>query len=141
MERNTVLIVDEDRHRLEKLLFMVQLGGYKARSFENTAAVLNWIKYAGEPSQILCLLFNCPLELVRIEEIFADLVAAAGVLVPVVSVQRGEVCKPNLCARGTIDHVFICEPECIMQTLDILADIGYSCSPDGGCPEANHGCM
>lgn len=130
MNKNMVLIVDKNSHRVENLQFMVRLGGYETRIFENTAAALNWIKYAGHAAQILCLLFNHPQELENTEKIFTEWVGS-GMIVPVVLVQRGKGNSFQLPMVGEMDHFFVCVPENIMQTLDILSVIEYSPNCDG----------
>lgn len=129
MNKKVVLIVDEDKARAEKLVFMVRLGGYEPQLFGSTAAALNWIKYGDSVNNILCLLFNHPAELRQTEEIFTAW-AAAGMIVPVVLVQRGEDNWSHN-ARNK-DHFFVCMPEEVMQTLDILSVIEYA---DNDAPE------
>lgn len=125
MSKKVVLIVDEDSHRAEKLLFIVRLGGYETRTFNGAAAALNWAKYGCADGEILCLLFNHPGELTQAEEIFATW-TASGMIVPVVLLQRGKGSWNQLLTIGEKDHFFVCEPESVLQTLDILLLIEYA---------------
>jgi len=120
MNKKVVLIVDEDGHRAEKLLFIVRLGGYETRTFSNAAAALNWVKYGCAVAETLCLLFNHPGELAQAEEIFATW-TATGKIVPVVLLQRGKSNWHHLLTIDEKEHFFVCEPEDVMQTLDILS--------------------
>lgn len=124
-KNKVVLVVDEDSRRAEKLLFIIRLGGYETRTFGNAAAALNWVKYGCPVGETLCLLFNHPGELAQAEEIYATW-AANGMIVPVVLLQRGNGSWNQLLTVGDKDHFFVCEPESVMQTLDILSHIGYT---------------
>lgn len=122
MNKKIVLVVDEDSRRAEKLLFIVRLGGYVTRTFGNTAAALNWIKYGCSEGEALCLLFNHPGDFNRAEEIVAAWVAV-GMTLPVILLQRGHENWNRRLAIDEHDHFFVCEPESVMQTLEILAAI------------------
>ena len=122
MNKKVVLVVDEDSHRAEKLLFIVRLGGYETRTFGSAAAALNWAKYGYSDGEILCLLFNHPGELAQAEEILA-IWTATGMIVPVVLLQRGKGSWNHLLTIDEKDHFFVCDPESVMQTLDILSVI------------------
>lgn len=134
MNKKIVLVVDEDNNRAEKLLFIVRLGGYETRTFGSAAAALNWVKYGCSDGEILCLLFNHPGELAQAEEIFATW-TTAGMIVPVVLVQRGKGSWNQLLTIGEKDHFFVCDPESVMQTLDILSVIEYADSGAEACPK------
>ena len=122
MNKKIVLVVDEDSLRAEKLLFILRLGGYVTRTFGSTAAAWNWIKYGYAEGDALCLLFNNPGDFNRAEELVAAW-AAAGMIVPVVLLQRGQGSWNRLLAIGEKDHFFVCDPESVMQTLEILTAI------------------
>ena len=122
MNNKIVLVVDEDNLRAEKLLFIVRLGGYVTRIFGSTAAALNWIKYGCSEGEALCLLFNNPGDFNHAEEIAAEWVSA-GMTLPVVLVKRGQGNWNRLLSVGEKDHFFVCEPESVMQTLEILTAI------------------
>lgn len=122
MNRKVVLVVDEDSHRVENLLFIVRLGGYVTRTFSSTAAALNWIKYGCTEDDALCLLFNNPGDFNLAEEIVAAW-TAAGMTLPIVLLQRGKGNWNRLLAIGEKDHFFVSEPESVMQTLEILTAI------------------
>lgn len=144
MNKKVVLVVDEDNHRAEKLLFIVRLGGYETHTFGNAAAALNWVKYGCAVGEVLCLLFNHPGELKQAEEILATW-TAAGMIVPVVLLQRGKGSWHQLLSIGEKDHFFVCDPESVMQALDILSVIACVDSGAGAWPEklfaaGNAGC-
>lgn len=122
MKKKIVLVVDEDSRRAEKLLFIVRLGGYETQTFGSTAAALNWVKYGCSVSEILCLLFNHPGKQEQAEEVFATW-TATGKIVPVVLVQREKSNRNHLHTIDEKDHFFVCEPESVMQVLDILSAI------------------
>ena len=122
MKKKVVLVVDEDSRRAEKLLFIVRLGGYETQTFGSTAAALNWVKYGCSVGEVLCLLFNHPGKEEQAGEIFATW-AAAGKTVPVVLVQREKGNWNHLLTLGEKDHFFVCEPENVMQVLDLLSAI------------------
>lgn len=122
MNKKVVLIVDEDSRRAEKLLFIVRLGGYETQTFGSTAAAVNWVKYGCSVGEILCLLFNHPGKQEQAEEVFATW-TAAGKIVPVVLVQREKGNWNHLHTIGEKDYFFVCEPESVMQVLDILSTI------------------
>lgn len=125
MNTKIVLIVDEDGQRAEKIDFIIRLGGYETRRFDNEAAALNWVKYGCTDVAVLCLLFNNPGAFDRAEQIIATWVAT-GRIVPVVLIKRGQCSLNHLRTIGSQDHFFACEPESVMQTLDILTAIDYS---------------
>lgn len=120
MNKKVVLIIDEDSRRTERLDFIVRLGGYETQSFESGVAALNWVRCAS-PEEVLCVLFNNPGGLNRIDGIVATWIDT-GKIVPVVLVRRGQFDCPAIDKMG---HVFICEPESVMQTLEILSAIEY----------------
>ena len=122
MNKKIVLVVDENNLRAEKLLFILRLGGYETRTFGTAAAAWNWIKYGYAEGEALCLLFNNPGDFNRAEEIVAAW-AAAGMTLPVVLLQRGQGSWNRRLAIGEKDHFFVCEPESVMQTLEILTAI------------------
>ena len=122
MNKKNVLVVDEDSLRAEKLLFILRLGGYVPRTFGSTAAALNWIKYGCAEGDALCLLFNYPGDFNRAEEIVAAW-AVDGRTLPVVLLQRGQGNWNRRLAIGEKDHFFVCEPESVMQKLEILTAI------------------
>lgn len=122
MNNKIVLVVDEDNLRAEKLLFIIRLGGYVTRTFGSTAAAWNWIKYGCTEDDALCLLFNNPGNFSRAEEIVAEW-TAAGRTLPIVLLQRGQGNWNRLLSVGEKDHFFVCEPESVMQTLEILTAI------------------
>lgn len=123
MKKKGVLIVDENNQRAEKLDFIVRLGGYETRTFASEAAALNWAKYGcTEEGDCLCLLFNNPGEFDRAEQI-ATFWSATGMTIPVVLVQRGQGSWNRTLSIKEKDHFFVCEPESVMQTLDILTAI------------------
>lgn len=122
MHNKIVLVVDEDSHRVEKLLFIVRLGGYLTQTFGSTAAALNWIQYGCSRDDALCLIFNNPGDFNRAEEVVAAW-TAAGMTLPIVLLQRGQGNWNRLLAIGEKDHFFVCEPESVMQTLEILTAI------------------
>lgn len=122
MNNKGVLIVDEDCFRAEKLVFIVRLGGYETRIFSSEAAALNWSQYGCHEEETLCLLFNNPGGFDRAEQIVAAW-RAAGMTLPVVLVQRGKDSWNQRLAIGEKDHFFVCEPESVMQTLNILTAI------------------
>lgn len=132
MNKKVVLVVDEDSQRAEKLLFIVRLGGYDTRIFGSTQAALNWVKYGCSEGDALCLLFNSPGDFNRAEEIVA-VWADAGMIVPVVLLQRGKGKWNQLLAIEEKDHFFVCEPESVLQTLEILTAITATkqCSEPG----------
>lgn len=134
MNKKVVLVVDEDSHRVEKLLFIVRLGGYETRTFNGAAAALNWAKYGCSDGEILCLLFNHPGELAQAEEIYATW-TASGMIVPVVLLQRGKGSWNQLLSVGEKDHFFVCDPENVLQTLDILSVIAFADKDAEACPE------
>lgn len=134
MNKKVVLVVDEDSHRAEKLLFIVRLGGYETRTFGSAAAALNWAKYGYSDGEILCLLFNHPGELAQAEEILA-IWTATGMIVPVVVLQRGKGSWNQLLPIGEKDHFFVCDPESVMQTLDILSVITSADNGTEACLE------
>lgn len=134
MNKKVVLVVDEDSHRAEKLLFIVRLGGYETRTFSSAAAALNWAKYGYSDGEILCLLFNHPGELAQAEEILA-IWTATGMIVPVVLLQRGKGSWNHLLTIGEQDHFFVCDPESVMQTLDILSVITLADNGTEACLE------
>lgn len=125
MSKKMVLIVDEDSHRAERLDFIVRLGGYATRDFDCEAAALNWVRCGSLEEDVLCLLFNSPGDFDRAEQIVATWVAS-GKVVPVVLVKRGQCRINHLLTVDWHDYFFVCEPESVMQTLDILAAIEYS---------------
>lgn len=135
MNKKVVLVVDEDSNRAEKLLFIVRLGGYETRTFSSAAAAWNWIKYGCSEGDVFCLLFNNPGDFKRAEEILAAW-TAAGMIVPVVLVQRGKGSWNQLLTIGEKDHFFVCDPESVMQTLDILSVIEYA-DPGAAAPLAS----
>jgi DNA-binding NtrC family response regulator len=122
MNNKIVLVVDEDSLRAEKLLFIVRLGGYLTRTFGSTAAALNWSQYGCSDGDALCLLFNNPGDINRAAEIVATW-SAAGMTLPVVLLQRGQGNWNRLLAIAEKDLFFVCEPESVMQTLEILTAI------------------
>ena len=122
MKKKVVLIVDEDNRRAEKLLFIVRLGGYETQTFGSTAAAVNWVKYGCAVGEILCLLFNQPGKEEQAGEVFATW-AAAGKIVPAVLVQREKGNWNHLLTICEKDYFFVCEPESVMQVLDILSTI------------------
>lgn len=134
MNKKVVLIVDEDSRRAEKLLFIVRLGGYETRTFSGAAVALNWAKYGCPDGEILCLLFNHPGELAQAEEIYATW-AASGMIVPVVLLQRGKGSWNQLLTVGEKDHFFVCDPESVLQTLDILSVIAFADNDAEADPE------
>jgi DNA-binding NtrC family response regulator len=134
MKKRVVLVVDEDSHRAEKIHFIVRLGGYETHTFGSAAAALNWVKYGCPVGQALCLLFNHPGELRQAEEIFATW-TAAGRIVPVILLQRGKGSWYQLLSIGEKDHFFVCEPESVMQALDILSVIACADRGAGAWPE------
>ena len=119
MNKKIVLVVDEDSLRAEKLLFILRLGGYVTQTFGSAAAAWNWIKYGFADGDALCLLFNNPGDFNRAEEIVAAW-SAAGMTLPIVFLQRGQGSWHRLPAIGEQDHFFVCDPESVMQTLEIL---------------------
>ena len=125
MNKKLVLVVDEDSHRAEKLLFIVRLGGYETRTFGGAAAAINWLEYGCPEGEALCLLFNCPGDYNLAEEIAAAW-AAAGMTLPVVLLQRHQGNWNRLLAIGEKDHFFVCEPDGVMQTLEIVTAITAS---------------
>lgn len=124
MNKKVVLIVDEDSRRAEKLHFIVRLGGYETQTFGSTAAAVNWVKYGCSAGEILCLLFNHPGKQEQAEEVFATW-TASGKIVPVVLVQREKGNWHHLHTIDEMDCFFVCEPESVMQALDILSTIAY----------------
>lgn len=127
MNKKVVLVVDDDNHRAEKLLFILRLGGYETRTFGNAATVFNWVKYGCSADEVLCILFNHPDGLQQAGEIFATW-AGIGMIVPVVLLQREKGNWSQLLGIGETDLFFVCAPESVMQTLDILSVIA---SADG----------
>ena len=134
MQKKVVLIVDEDSRRAEKLVFIVRLGGYETQTFGNTAAAVNWVKYCCSAGEILCLLFNHPCKEEQAGEIFATW-AAAGKTVPFVLVQREKGNWNHLFTICEKDYFFICEPESVMQVLDILSTIEWTGNKTEADPE------
>lgn len=131
MNKKIVLIIDEDGDRAEKLHFIVQLGGYATRTFGSVAAAFNWAQYGCPQGEVLCLLLNDPGQQDLAEKIFATWMAT-GMIVPVVMVQRGKEDWNRLLNIGEQDHFFLCAPEGVMQTLDILSAIASGDSAAGG---------
>jgi DNA-binding NtrC family response regulator len=125
MSKKIVLIVDEDGERAEKLHFIVQLGGYTTRTFNSASAAFNWAEYGCPQGEVLCLLFNHLGQEGMAEKVFATWMAT-GMIIPVVMVQRGKEDWNQLLNIGEQDHFFICAPESVMQTLDILSVINYT---------------
>ena len=125
MSKKIVLIIDEDGDRAEKLHFIVQLGGYAIRTFGSAAAAFNWAEYGCPQGEVLCLLLNDPGQQELAEKVFTTWMAT-GMLVPVVMVQRGKEDWNLLLNIGEQDHFFLCAPEDVMQTLDILSVINYA---------------
>lgn len=122
MSKKMVLIIDEDGDRAEKLHFIVHLGGYTTRTFGSAAAAFNWAEYGCPQGEVLCLLINHPGQQESAEKVFATWMAT-GMIIPVVVVQRGKGDWHHLLNIGEQDHFFICTPESVMQTLDILSVI------------------
>lgn len=122
MNKKGVLIVDEDSQRAEKLVFIVRLGGYETRTFGSEAAALNWAKYGCAEGDALCLLFNNPGNFDRAEQIVTGWLAT-GMTLPMILVQRGQGSWNHLLTSGEKENFFVCEPESVMQTLDILSAI------------------
>ena len=125
MNNKVVLVVDEDSHHAEKLVFFVRLGGYETRIFSSEAPALNWAKYGCAEEETLCLLCNNLENFDRAEQIAAAWIAAA-VTLPVVLVQRGKGSWNRRLSIAESDHFFVCEPESVMQTLEILTAIAAS---------------
>lgn len=123
MNKKVVLIIDEDSRRTERLDFIVRLGGYETQSFESGAAALNWVRCAS-PEEVLCILFNNSGGMNRIDGIVATWIDT-GKIVPVVLVRRDKFELNQNFAIDKMDHIFICEPESVMQTLEILSAIEY----------------
>lgn len=124
MNKKVVLIVDEDSRRAEKLCFIVRLGGYETQTFASTAAAVNWVKYGCPAGEILCVLINHLGKQEQPEEVFVTW-TAAGKIVPIVLVQREKGNWSHLHTIGEKDYFFVCEPESVMQVLDILSAIAY----------------
>jgi hypothetical protein len=121
MNKKVVLIIDENKQRTERLDFIVRLGGYETQSFDSDAVALNWVRYAGQEEKVLCVLFNNPGDVARVEQICQSSIESE-MFVPVVLVQRGHY---SFLAIDKKEHFFTCEPEGVMQTLDILSAIEY----------------
>lgn len=122
MNRKVVLIVDEDISRAEKLDFILRLGGYITRFFSCEKAALNWARYGCSDGEALCFLFNSRIEMDRAEEILS-MWTADGMSLPVVLVQRGKGSWNHLLSLDTMEQFVVCEPESVMQTLEILTEI------------------
>lgn len=136
MSKKVVLIVDEDSQRTKRLTFMVRLGGYEVRNFDCEAEALNWASYACLEKEVLSLLFNRPGTFDRVEQIAATWIAT-GRSVPVVLVQKGPFNLDNVPLIEKDDLFFVCEPEGVMQTLDILSAV--ECGASGFYrPRRNH---
>ncbi len=127
MSKKIVLIIDEDGDRAEKLHFIVQLGGYTSRTFGRAAAAFNWAEYGCPQGEVLCLLFNHTGQQEAVEEVFT-IWKASGMIAPLVNVQRGKENWNHLLNIGELDHFFLCRPEDVMQTLDILSVINSTAS-------------
>lgn len=134
MNKKIVLIVDEDSRRAEKLLFIVRLGGYETQTFGSAAAAVNWVKYGCSDGEILCVLINHPGKQQEAEEVFATW-AATGKIVPVVLVQREKGNWNHLHTISEKDYFFVCQPESVMQALDILSTIAYTVNGTAKGPE------
>lgn len=137
MSRKIVLIIDEDGDRAEKLHFIVQLGGYTIRTFSSVAAAFNWAEYGCPQGEVLCLLLNHPGQQEPAEKVFATWMAT-GMIVPVVMVQRGKKDWSHLLNIGEQDLFFLCTPEDVMNTLDILSVINYTGSNADADPHTFH---
>lgn len=122
MNKQIVLIVDEDSLRTEKLVFIVRLGGYKTRTVDTVEEALNWSKYGCHEEDVLGLLCNNPGKFDRARQIVTVWIAA-GRTVPAVLLQRGKGDWNHLLPIGEDDHFFVCDPESVMQTLEILTAI------------------
>lgn len=131
MSKKIVLIIDEDGDRAEKLHFLVQLGGYTTRTFNSVAAAFNWAEYGCQEGEVLCLLFNDPGQQEMAEKVFATWMAT-GMIMPVVMVQRGKEDWYHHLNIDEQDHFFLCTPEDVMQTLDILSAIASADSAAAG---------
>lgn len=122
MNKKSVLVVDEDKARLEKLLFIIRLGGYETQTFGSLPVALNWIKYGSAESEDLCLVFNSPGEFHLVEEIVAAW-SALGKKLPIILLQRGQAGWNRHLALDAMDPFFVCEPESLLQSLEVLTAI------------------
>lgn len=122
MNNKRILVVAEDALRAEKLVFVVRLGGYETRVFDNEAAALNWAKYGCHDEEVLCLVFNNSGGFERAEQIVSAW-RIAGTVLPVILVQRGQGSWNQRLAIGEDEQFFVCEPEAVMQILDVLTEI------------------
>lgn len=134
MSKKSVLVVAEDKTRLEKLLFIIRLGGYEAQTFGSLPAVLNWVKYGCSEGDDLCLVFHSPGEFRLAVEIAATW-SELGKKLPIILLQRGKAGWNRELSIDAMDPFFVCEPESLMQSLEVLAAIAAknSCIESSEC--------